>query len=194
MLRVPDLRADPRDSEAHTQAIVRDLPAMLEGAQGSLVLFSSRRQMRDVFAGVDLEWRKRVLLQGELSRQATLAKHREQIDKDQVSVLFGLASFAEGIDLPGAYCQHVVIAKIPFAVPDDPVEAALAEWIEARGGNPFMEIAVPDASLRLVQACGRLLRNEQDTGSITLLDRRLVTQRYGKAILNSLPPFRREID
>ncbi len=104
-------------------------------------------------------------------------------------MLFGLASFAEGVDLPGAYCEHVVIAKIPFAVPDDPVEAALAEWIEARGGNPFMEIAVPDASLRLIQACGRLLRTEQDRGVITLLDRRLVTQRYGKAILNALPPF-----
>jgi ATP-dependent DNA helicase DinG len=87
----------------------------------------------------------------------------------------------------------VVIAKIPFAVPDDPVEAALAEWIEARGGNPFMEIAVPDASLRLVQACGRLLRTEADRGIITLLDRRVVTQRYGKSILNALPPFRREI-
>ena len=71
--------------------------------------------------------------------------------------------------------------------------AALAEWIEARGGNPFMEISVPDASLKLVQACGRLLRTEEDRGTITLLDRRLVTQRYGKAILNALPPFRREI-
>ena len=194
VLRVPDLRADPRNADAHTQAIIRELPAIVAGAQGSLVLFSSRRQMQDVFAGVDAEWRKRILIQGGLSRQETLVKHKAQIDKGQVSVLFGLASFAEGIDLPGAYCQHVVIAKIPFAVPDDPVEAALSEWIEARGGNPFMEIAVPDASLRLIQACGRLLRNEQDTGSVTLLDRRLVTQRYGKAILNSLPPFRREID
>lgn len=191
---MPDLRADPRDSDAHTQAIVRELPSILESAQGSLVLFSSRRQMQDVFEGVDRDWRKRVLIQGSLSRQETLAKHKAQIDKGEVSVLFGLASFAEGIDLPGAYCQHVVIAKIPFSVPDDPVEAALSEWIEARGGNPFMEIAVPDASLKLIQACGRLLRNEQDTGSITLLDRRLVTQRYGKAILNSLPAFRREID
>ena len=98
------------------------------------------------------------------------------------------------MDLPGKYCEHVVIAKIPFAVPDDPVEAALSEWIERNGGNPFMEIAVPDACLRLVQACGRLLRSEQDTGTVTLLDRRLVTQRYGKAILTALPPFRREID
>lgn len=192
-LRVPDLQADPRDAPAHTAAIVRELPKLVEGARGTLVLFSSRRQMQDVFDGLERDWRRRVLIQGNLSKQETLNKHKARVDEGEPSVLFGLASFAEGVDLPGAYCEHVVIAKIPFAVPDDPVEAALAEWIEARGGNPFMEIAVPDASLRLVQACGRLLRTEQDLGTITLLDRRVVTQRYGKAILNALPPFRRHI-
>lgn len=194
LLRVPDLKADPRDAAAHTAAITRELPRLVEGARGTLVLFASRRQMQDVFDGLERDWRKRVLIQGNLSKQETLNKHKARVDDGEPSVLFGLASFAEGVDLPGAYCEHVVIAKIPFAVPDDPVEAALAEWIEARGGNPFMEIAVPDASLRLVQACGRLLRTESDRGTITLLDRRVVTQRYGKAILNALPPFRREIE
>ncbi len=174
-------------------AIVRELPKLLESARGALVLFSSRKQMQDVFESLDREWRKRVLMQGRLSRQETIAKHKTNVDEGHHSVLFGLASFAEGIDLPGSYCEHVVIAKIPFAVPDDPVEAALAEWIEARGGNPFMEITVPDASLKLVQACGRLLRSETDTGQITILDRRLVTQRYGKAILNSLPAFTQQL-
>jgi ATP-dependent DNA helicase DinG len=108
-------------------------------------------------------------------------------------VIFGLASFAEGVDLPGQYCSHVVIAKIPFAVPDSPLESALAEWVEAQGRNAFMEISVPDAALRLLQASGRLLRTEQDTGKVTLLDRRVVTRRYGKAILDSLPPFKREV-
>ena len=194
LLRVPDLKADPRDAAAHTAAIIRELPGMVEGARGSLVLFSSRKQMQDVFDGLERDWRKRVLIQGNLSKQETLNKHKARVDDGETSVLFGLASFAEGVDLPGAYCEHVLIAKIPFAVPDDPVEAALSEWIEARGGNPFMEIAVPDASLRLIQACGRLLRTEQDSGTVTLLDRRVVTQRYGKAILNALPPFRRQID
>ncbi|MBB1519341.1 ATP-dependent DNA helicase DinG [Aquipseudomonas guryensis] len=193
VLKVPDLKADPRDAAAHTAAIIRDLADLVAGSRGTLVLFSSRKQMQDVFDGVDREWRKRVFIQGNLSKQETLNKHKARVDSGEESVLFGLASFAEGVDLPGAYCEHVVIAKIPFAVPDDPVEAALAEWIEARGGNPFMEIAVPDASLKLVQACGRLLRTEEDRGTITLLDRRVVTQRYGKAILNALPPFRREI-
>ncbi|SDI02773.1 ATP-dependent DNA helicase DinG [Pseudomonas benzenivorans] len=193
VLRVPDLKADPRDAPVHTAAIIRELPQLVAGSRGTLVLFSSRRQMQDVFDGLERDWRKRVFIQGNLSKQETLNKHKARVDSGEESVLFGLASFAEGVDLPGAYCEHVVIAKIPFAVPDDPVEAALAEWIEARGGNPFMEIAVPDASLRLVQACGRLLRTEEDRGTITLLDRRVVTQRYGKAILNALPPFRREI-
>jgi ATP-dependent DNA helicase DinG len=194
ILHVPDLKADPRDAVAHTAAIIREMPRLLDGAHGTLVLFSSRKQMQDVFDGLERDWRKRVLIQGNLSKQETLNKHKARVDDGEPSVLFGLASFAEGVDLPGAYCEHVVIAKIPFAVPDDPVEAALAEWIEARGGNPFMEITVPDASLKLVQACGRLLRTEQDRGTITLLDRRVVTQRYGKAILNALPPFRREIE
>lgn len=193
VLRVPDLQADPRDALAHTVAIVRELPAIIGAARGTLVLFASRKQMQAVFDGLDREWRRRVLIQGNLSKQETLNKHRLRVDEGEPSVLFGLASFSEGVDLPGAYCEHVVIAKIPFAVPDDPVEAALSEWIEARGGNPFMEISVPDASLRLIQACGRLLRTEEDRGIITLLDRRLVTQRYGKAILDALPPFRREI-
>ncbi|WP_150302595.1 ATP-dependent DNA helicase DinG [Pseudomonas saliphila] len=194
VLRIPDLGADPRDSAGHSAAIIERMPAMLDDAAGSLVLFSSRRQMLEVYAGLPSAFRERVLVQGDLSKQELIRQHRERVDNKQQSVIFGLASFAEGVDLPGAYCEHVVIAKIPFAVPDDPVEAALSEWIERNGGNPFMEIAVPDACLRLVQACGRLLRSEQDSGVVTLLDRRLVTQRYGKAILNALPPFRREIE
>ena len=193
-MRVPNYGADPRDSVAHTAAIIEHLPEILADERGSLVLFSSRKQMLEVFAGVPAEFRQRVLVQGDLSKQELIRQHRKQVDDGKQSVIFGLASFAEGVDLPGKYCEHVVIAKIPFAVPDDPVEAALAEWIEKNGGNPFMEIAVPDASLRLIQACGRLLRTESDSGTVTVLDRRLVTQRYGKAILNALPPFRREID
>ena len=105
----------------------------------------------------------------------------------------GLASFAEGVDLPGDYCKHVVIAKLPFAVPDDPLQEALAEWIEDNGGNSFFDISLPIASLRLIQACGRLLRTETDTGTVTILDKRLVTKRYGTQLINALPPFRREI-
>ena len=150
--------------------------------------------MKDVHFGLDTQWQEKILLQDDYSRQELLKQHRQRIDEGAVSILFGLASLAEGIDLPGHYCEHVIIAKIPFAVPDDPVEAALSEWLEAQGRNPFMEITVPDAAIRLIQACGRLLRTEQDRGRITIMDRRLVTARYGQMIMNSLPPFQQVIE
>lgn len=128
-------------------------------------------------------------VQDTLSKGELLRRHRDCIDNGGASLLLGLASFAEGIDLPGVYCEHVVIAKLPFAVPDNPLDAAHAEWMEQQGRNAFMEISVPDAALRLLQASGRLLRTEEDSGTITLLDRRVLTKRYGRAILDSLPRF-----
>lgn len=193
-LVVPGMLSDPRQSEEHTEEIVEKLPDLMSTQKGTLVLFSSRKQMKDVHFGLDDEWRKKILLQDDYSRAELLKLHRKHIDDGKDSILFGLASLAEGIDLPGEYCEHVIIAKIPFAVPDDPVESALSEWLEAQGRNPFMEITVPDAAIKLVQACGRLLRTEQDTGQITLLDRRVITARYGRMILDSLPPFRRAIE
>lgn len=192
-LVVPAMDCDPSQVEQHTEAVIRLLPGLLRPGEGSLVLFASRRQMEDVFEGLESDWQQRILVQGNYSKQELLRLHRQAVDGGEASVIFGLASFAEGIDLPGVYCQHVVIAKIPFAVPDQPVESALAEWIKSRGGNPFMDIAVPDAAVKLVQASGRLLRTEADSGQITLLDRRIVTRRYGKAMLDSLPPFRRSL-
>jgi ATP-dependent DNA helicase DinG len=186
---VPAMDCDPGDSQAHTRAIISLLPSLLERNEGSLVLFSSRRQMQEVHEGVSGNFPGQILLQDEYSKQEVLRRHKAAIDSGRGSVIFGLASFAEGVDLPGDYCRHVVIAKIPFAVPDSPLEAALVEWVESQGRNAFMEISVPDAALRLVQASGRLLRTEQDSGRITLLDRRILTKRYGRAILNSLPPF-----
>ena len=193
VLVVPAMQADPTDPQQHTEMLIDMLPQLLDRKEGSLVLFASRKQMQEVFAALDAPWQQLILLQDTLSKHELLNRHRACIDSGKGSIIFGLASFAEGVDLPGDYCRHVVIAKIPFAVPDEPVEAALAEWIESRGGNPFMEIAVPDAALKLVQASGRLLRSEADSGRITLLDRRIVSKQYGRAMLDSLPPFKRDI-
>lgn len=192
VLSIPDGAVDANKATEHTESIIELLPKILDYEQGSLVLFSSRRQMQDVYDALEPTLKKLVLVQGVSSKQALIREHKLNVDDDKGSVIFGLASFAEGVDLPGDYCSHVVIAKIPFSVPDDPLEAALAEWIEARGGNAFMQISVPDASMRLIQSCGRLLRSEQDQGKISLLDRRLLSRRYGKALLDALPPFRRE--
>jgi ATP-dependent DNA helicase DinG len=190
LLVVPDMEHEPNRVEQHTAEIIAYLDEHVNIAKGSLVLFSSRRQMEEVAKSLSAGLQEILLMQGEQSKRVILDSHRASIDSGKGSLLLGLASFAEGVDLPGDYLTCVYIAKIPFSVPDDPVEATLAEWIQKRGGNPFMEITIPDASLRLVQATGRLLRNETDSGEIHILDKRLRTKRYGKQLINSLPPYR----
>ncbi|MBF7052605.1 ATP-dependent DNA helicase DinG [Halomonas sp. KAO] len=193
VLSVPREAVDPADREGHERAIV-DFVNGLERQEAVLMLFSSRAQLRAVEKALPKNLAERVLAQDRLPKRELINRHRKRVDAGEGSIIFGLASFAEGIDLPGDYLTHVVITRLPFAVPDDPVGATLAEWIESRGGNSFMRISVPDASIKLVQACGRLIRKESDHGRITLLDRRVLTRRYGRALLDSLPPFVREID
>lgn len=194
VLAVPNMRSSPKDFAAHTAEVAELLPALLAKEPSALVLCTSWRQLRGLVEGLaDAPAAAAVQVQGERSKQAMLKTHHERVDAGKPSYLLGLASFAEGVDLPGDYCRHVVIVKLPFAVPDDPVDEAIAELAEAQGRNPFMEISVPDAAMKLVQACGRLIRNESDRGRITLLDKRVLTHRYGQALLDSLPPFRREL-
>lgn len=192
-IEVPPMSALPTDNEGYTRALVERLPEVWQGDRSTLVLFTSRRQMIEVRDQLAPEHPELIITQDDMAKGEVLQQHCRRIDDGKKSVLFGVASFAEGIDLPGRYLDHVVITRLPFAVPDDPIEASLAEWISQRGGNPFMEITVPDASVKLVQAVGRLLRTESDTGRITILDRRIVSRRYGQLLLDALPPFRRVI-
>lgn len=189
-LEIPAGAVDPKHEGNLTQSIRVLLEKIINPQESTLVVFNSRKQLQDVYAGLGGEIRGQVMVQDHFSKQVLLKRHKEKVDKGQGSILFGLAGMMEGIDLPGDYLKHVVIARLPFAVPDDPVEATLAEWLESQGKNPFLEISVPDASLRLKQACGRLLRSESDRGKITLLDRRIVSKRYGKAMLAALPGYR----
>lgn len=192
-LVIPRLNCDPSDPQSHTNAIINALPQLLSSPVAALMLFSSRRQMQDVLAELPDDLVEMVLCQDDYQKAQLLKYHRQRVDDGKDSLIFGLASFAEGVDLPGKYCTHVLIAKIPFAVPNDPVEMTLAEWVEQQGKNPFTALAVPDAAFRLVQSSGRLLRSETDTGRITLFDERIVQKFYGKQILDSLPPYRREV-
>ena len=191
-LAVPNMGCEPSDTESHTGFIVAALPYLLPEPVAALMLFSSRRQMVDVIERLPESFQNMVLCQDDYQKAQLLKYHRQRVDQGLNSLIFGLASFAEGVDLPGRYCEHVLIAKIPFAVPDDPIEMTLSAWVEQQGQNPFMTLAVPDAAFRLVQASGRLLRSESDFGRITLFDERLFTKRYGKQILASLPPYRQE--
>lgn len=190
-LYIPRMEADPSDPDQHTQAVGDFLEEVLPTATATLVLFSSWRQMLTVLDRLPDSINNSILAQGQLGKQEILTRHKEKIDSNEASVIFGLASFAEGVDLPGNYLTEVIITKLPFSVPDDPVDATMAEWIETGGGNAFSEWSVPMASMRLTQATGRLLRTENDSGRIVLLDRRLVSRRYGRQLLNALPPYRR---
>ena len=157
------------------------------------MLFASYWQMQQVAETLRTQGYS-LLVQGEASRQALLQLHAENCKHDKQSILFGTQSFSEGLDLPGKLLTNLVITKLPFAVPTSPLEEALAEAISRKGGNAFVQLTIPATAKKLVQACGRLLRQEQDEGRIIILDRRLVTKSYGQAMLNALPPFRRQIE
>lgn len=192
-VEVPAMAALPSD-DGFGDALIERLPGLWAGEIATLVLFTSRRQMQLVRDALAPDYPELILTQDDMAKNEVLRTHCSRVDAGRPSVLFGVASFAEGIDLPGKYLHHVVITRLPFSVPDDPIEASLAEWVTQRGGNPFMEITVPDASVKLVQAVGRLLRTEEDTGRVTILDRRIVARRYGQLLLDALPPFRRLIE
>lgn len=192
-VEVPAMPVMPTD-DGFGEALIKRLPDLWAGEKATLVLFTSRRQMQLVRDALAPDYPELILTQDDMAKNEVLRQHCRRVDEGKPSVLFGVASFAEGIDLPGKYLHHVVITRLPFSVPDDPIEASLAEWVSQRGGNPFMEITVPDASIKLVQAVGRLLRTEQDTGRVTILDRRIVARRYGSLLLDALPPFRRIIE
>lgn len=192
-LYIPPVHASPKDPDAHTAAIVEWLPKLVSPVEaiGTLVLFSSRKQMQDVALRLPDEYLPLLLVQGELPKTVLLQRHHQAIAEGKASIIFGLDSFAEGLDLPGTACVQVIIAKLPFAMPDNPIEKTQNRWIEQRGGNPFIEITVPEASIKLIQAVGRLIRTEQDYGRVTILDNRVKTQRYGQQLLACLPPFKR---
>lgn len=195
-LVIPAMPCEPQDPK-FTQILPEILLEYLEGEKASLVLFSSYWQMNQVAESIRATAKKNgwhLHIQGESSRTRLLDAHRKCCEKGQPSILFGTGSFSEGLDLPGDQLTNLIITKIPFGVPTSPVEEAHAEYIERRGGNPFLQIAVPEASKKLIQSVGRLLRKEQDSGRVVLLDRRIITKRYGKSLLDSLPPFHRVIE
>lgn len=192
VLEVPAMKNNPSDSD-HTAEITQWMNDNIDINKGTLVLFSSYWQMDQVKLKIADKIRRILLVQGDMPKQELLRKHRETIDDEYGSVLFGVASLSEGVDLKGSYLEHVIIAKIPFTVPDSPIYNATSEWLEVNKKNPFMELSVPDASLKLIQGAGRLIRSETDTGRVTILDNRLLTKQYGEKMLDDLPPMKRKL-
>jgi len=137
--------------------------------------------------GCDRRWP--LLVHGDEPRDHLLARFRDAGS----AVLLGTASFWEGVDVPGDALRGLVIAKLPFRVPTEPVTAAHCEAIQARGGDAFAEYMIPHASLRLKQGFGRLIRTATDRGVVVIADPRIVTKGYGRGLLEALPAARRAV-
>jgi ATP-dependent DNA helicase DinG len=192
ILAVPtDFPAPNEDGPLHFRRTVQAAADLIEAANGGVfVLFTSHRDVREAAQalralGIDGRWP--LLVHGEDSRDSLLRRFREMGD----AVLVGTASFWEGVDVPGRALRGLLLARVPFRVPTEPVTAAQCEAIERAGGNSFFDYMVPHAALRLKQGFGRLIRTATDHGAVVLCDPRVVRKSYGRALLAGLPPARR---
>ncbi len=187
LLYLPDDLPEPASAlfEARAAERVRDLIALTRG--GAFILCTSHRALRAFEAALRPSVGAHLLVQGEAPKHVLLQRFRTHGD----AVLVATASFWEGVDVPGAALRLVVIDRIPFPVPTEPLHEARSRAIERRGGHAFAEYTLPTAAITLQQGFGRLLRTETDRGIVAVLDRRLTTKSYGGALLASLPPARR---
>ena len=187
---VGNIKSSPTNTFEHTQEVAQELIKRIDHKSASFVLFASNNQMQEVADLIEKSVDCELLIQGEYSKKNILERHIENRNNGKGSVIFGLDSFAEGVDLKGDYLNHVFISKLRFSVPTSPIEMTMQSYLESMNRNAFMEISLPDASLRLIQACGRLIRTETDKGTITIFDNRLISKFYGKLLLKSLPGFK----
>jgi ATP-dependent DNA helicase DinG len=186
LLYLPPEMPDPRAPD-FPEAAARCIRRVLEITRGrAFCLFTSYSQMRDLYERLLPVLDYPILLHGSAPRNALLEQFRETPN----AVLFGTASFWQGVDVQGEALSCVIIDRLPFAVPNDPVVAARMKFIEDAGGKPFFEYQVPSAVISLKQGFGRLIRSLEDRGVLVLLDPRIRQKRYGQAFLESLPPYR----
>jgi ATP-dependent DNA helicase DinG len=186
LLYLPRGMPEPAEDGA-LDRVVEEVAALCRISAGrALVLTSSYRALEAVAAGVRARIAYDVLVQGEAPRERLLERFRENV----ASVLVATSTFWQGVDVPGESLSLLVIDKLPFAAPGDPLVEARCERIEALGGDWFREYALPAAVLQLRQGAGRLIRSHADRGVIAILDPRVRTRTYGRAFLESLPPCR----
>ena len=176
----------PRPGRGVSEQQLERLLDLLEASGGgALGLFSSKRAAELAADYVRKRSDLNVLLQGESSLRALVKEFSEERD----SCLFGTMSLWQGVDVPGDSCRLVIMDRIPFPRPDDPLALARARAVEQAGGNGFMAVSAYHAAIRMAQGAGRLVRSVHDRGVVAVLDSRIATQRYGSYLVKSLPPF-----
>jgi ATP-dependent DNA helicase DinG len=190
LMGIPTDIPDPKDAD-YREILIGSIFRCLSITEGrAFLLFTSFSMLdwahRQLAPKLDRELGVRALRQGEANRTVLLERFRHNM----TSVLFATLSFWEGVDVEGESLECVVLSKLPFKVPDDPVIQARAESIDRNGGNSFLEYSVPLAVIKLKQGFGRLIRNRTDRGVVLILDKRVVRKYYGRMFLNSLPACR----
>ncbi|MBT1445589.1 ATP-dependent DNA helicase [Shewanella sp. JM162201] len=188
LLCVPRRLGSVTNQEAMVQRLTEVCLKLIRAAKGrTFILFTSHRMMEAVARALVSRCHYPLLVQGQGSKQQLLSKFRQLGE----AVLLGTGSFWEGVDVRGKLLSCVIIDKLPFASPDDSLYRARASAVQARGGDPFLQISLPQAVIALKQGAGRLIRDETDRGVLVICDNRLVNRPYGQAFLQSLPPMRR---
>jgi ATP-dependent DNA helicase DinG len=196
LLYLPTGMPEPTTAQ-YSEAVVRCAAELVDLAQGgAFLLFTSHRALEAAARALRAQWQGRadggyrLLVQGDSPREQLLREFREHGN----AVLLGTASFWEGVDVKGTALRLVVIDRLPFASPDDPVTRARVKRAKEQGGNPFKEFQLPEAAIALKQGVGRLIRSEDDSGVVAICDPRLLGKSYGKQLLASLPPMTRSRD
>ncbi|MCK4437417.1 DEAD/DEAH box helicase [bacterium] len=189
LLYISDDLPDPsHELEAYQEEVIARISKIVKITSGrAFVLFTSYRMLNKAYAGLQGSLNEvNLLRQGDLPRWKLL----ESFKKEEKAVLLGTNTFWQGIDVPGRALECVVISKLPFAVPDNPLVEARLEYLASEGKDPFISYQVPQAIIMFKQGFGRLIRHRRDLGIVAILDPRVRSRGYGRTFLNSLPPCR----